>query len=182
MKIDQLNLQQTRKSKLGSSLLVFVSRWITILPNFSPLGTYGFFGKNLIGFYGGIIVFDWLKSGFYPGFIFTHLGFLSYYLFGQLFQRVKDKKGLKFSLLLLPAASLSFFLISNFGVWLFWYPRSFEGLLSCYLAALPFYRNTLIGDLFFGGLFVFLKQIFKNYQFRKSTLQTNSSYNLDKCH
>ncbi len=182
MKIKQLlNFQQTKRKKLGSSLLILASRWITILPNFSPLGSYGFFGRNLIGFYGGIIVFDWLRSGFYPGFAFTHLGFLSYYLFGRLFQKLKNKKGFKFSLLLLPAASLSFFLISNFGVWLFWYPRNLQGLFSCYLAALPFYRNTLLGDLFFGGLFVFGKQVYMNYQFQKTKIQKNTSYNLDKC-
>jgi len=42
-----------------------------------------------------------------------------------------------------------FFLISNFGVWLGghgtrMYPATWEGLAACYVAALPFYRNSLL--------------------------------------
>jgi hypothetical protein len=49
------------------------------------------------------------------------------------------------------AASLSFFLISNFAVWAVWptYPKTFSGLAACYVAAIPFFRNTLAGDLIF---------------------------------
>lgn len=48
--------------------------------------------------------------------------------------------------------STLFFLITNFGVWLIghsgtMYPKTLAGLQECYLAALPFYRNALIGDL-----------------------------------
>ncbi len=49
------------------------------------------------------------------------------------------------------ASSLLFFLITNFGVWALdrMYPHSFAGLVACYIAALPFLRNTLTGDLFY---------------------------------
>lgn len=52
------------------------------------------------------------------------------------------------------AASAIFFLVSNFGVWLAWtmYPRSASGLAECYAAGLPFFGNTLAGDLFFSAL------------------------------
>ncbi len=45
--------------------------------------------------------------------------------------------------------SVAFFLISNFGVWLQWtlYPPTFDGLIACYAAALPFFRHTVLGDL-----------------------------------
>lgn len=42
-----------------------------------------------------------------------------------------------------------FFLVTNFAVWLCWYPPSFAGLVDCYAAALPFFRWTLGGDLLF---------------------------------
>lgn len=47
--------------------------------------------------------------------------------------------------------SVSFFLISNFGVWLVGqlYPRTLDGLWQCYVAAIPFFRGTLFGDLAF---------------------------------
>ena len=56
------------------------------------------------------------------------------------------------------AGSVLFFLITNFGVWLVGelYPRTIAGLWACYVAAIPFFRSSLFGDLvyttvFFGG-------------------------------
>lgn len=47
--------------------------------------------------------------------------------------------------------SVSFFLISNFGVWAAtnMYAKSVAGLMTCYAAGLPFFRRTLEGDLFY---------------------------------
>ena len=47
------------------------------------------------------------------------------------------------------AGSVSFFLISNFGVWAAtaMYPRTLAGLMSCYAAGVPFFRHTVEGDL-----------------------------------
>ncbi|RMG39064.1 MAG: hypothetical protein D6725_06060 [Planctomycetota bacterium] len=49
------------------------------------------------------------------------------------------------------AASLLFFVITNFFVWYGSraYPQTWAGLWACYVAALPFLRNSLLGDLFF---------------------------------
>lgn len=51
-------------------------------------------------------------------------------------------------------ASVLFFAISNFSVW--WgsktYPQSALGLAECYLAALPFAQNMLLGNLFYCGV------------------------------
>lgn len=54
--------------------------------------------------------------------------------------------------------SVLFFLITNFGVWAVGelYPMTAAGFWQCYVAALPFFRGTLLGDLvyaaaFFGG-------------------------------
>jgi hypothetical protein len=50
------------------------------------------------------------------------------------------------------ASGLVFFVVSNFGVWLgTLYPHSAAGLADCYVAALPFYRNQIAGDLVFTG-------------------------------
>ena len=51
--------------------------------------------------------------------------------------------------------SLIFYIISNFGVWMsgLIYPQTFEGLLACYIAAIPFYKNTIIGTIIYSGLF-----------------------------
>ncbi len=52
-------------------------------------------------------------------------------------------------------SSVLFFLVTNFGYWLTnsLYPRTFAGQMAAYYFALPFFRNTLIGDLFYTGLF-----------------------------
>ncbi len=46
-------------------------------------------------------------------------------------------------------ASVSFFLASNFAVWAVWqmYPRTLAGLGACYVAALPFFRNSVTSEL-----------------------------------
>lgn len=51
-------------------------------------------------------------------------------------------------------SSLSFFVLSNAGVWLVsgWYPPTAGGLWACYVAALPFLPSTLCGDAVYGGL------------------------------
>ncbi len=49
------------------------------------------------------------------------------------------------------ASSISFFLISNLMVWAAgtMYPMNWAGLLTCYDAAIPFFRHTFEGDLVF---------------------------------
>jgi hypothetical protein len=49
------------------------------------------------------------------------------------------------------AGSVLFFVVTNFGVWALdgLYPLTLQGLATCYLAALPFFQNTLAGTLFY---------------------------------
>jgi hypothetical protein len=62
---------------------------------------------------------------------------------------------------LVPTTSLVFFAASNFAVWAFsgMYPLTAQGLVACYIAALPFLENTLLGDMLwsaalFGGWWI----------------------------
>ena len=52
------------------------------------------------------------------------------------------------------AGSTLFFITTNFGVWLTsgMYAKTVSGLISCYIAALPFYQNTLLGDCFYSAV------------------------------
>jgi hypothetical protein len=49
------------------------------------------------------------------------------------------------------ASSVSFFILSDLAVWAFgtMYPKTWSGLVSCYVAALPFFRRGLAGDILF---------------------------------
>lgn len=51
------------------------------------------------------------------------------------------------------AAGAFFFVASNLGVWIggALYPHTAQGLVDCYAAAVPFYRNQVVGDLIFTG-------------------------------
>ena len=53
--------------------------------------------------------------------------------------------------------SVWFFFTTNFAVWIVWdyYPKTIEGLISCYTLAIPFFKNTLISTCLFTGLLVF---------------------------
>jgi hypothetical protein len=55
--------------------------------------------------------------------------------------------------------AVQFFVTTNFATWVVFYPHTAEGLLECYVAAVPYFRNTLLGDAVFvtlllGGLAV----------------------------
>lgn len=57
------------------------------------------------------------------------------------------------------ASSVLFFVVTNFAVWALggWYPLSLSGLIACYVAGIPYFRNTLLGDalyaaVLFGGV------------------------------
>jgi hypothetical protein len=52
------------------------------------------------------------------------------------------------------ASSVTFFVLTNLAVWVegLLYPRTWEGLVACYVAAIPFFRNSLLGDLLWTGV------------------------------
>ena len=46
--------------------------------------------------------------------------------------------------------AIIFFLITNFGVWaLGSYEYTFNGLVTCYILAIPFFGNTLVATILF---------------------------------
>ncbi len=50
------------------------------------------------------------------------------------------------------ASSVLFFIVTNFTEWLYGtlYPKTIVGLELCYVAAIPFFGNQILGDLFYG--------------------------------
>jgi hypothetical protein len=65
------------------------------------------------------------------------------------------------------SGSVLFFVITNFAVWLMgsgmFYPKTIEGLMMCYTAAIPFFHNTLVGDLFFTGALFGSYELLRRY-------------------
>ena len=65
------------------------------------------------------------------------------------------------------AAPTVFFLISNFGVWMgpqTSYSKDFSGLMTSYVAGLPFYKNALIATVVFLPLILFSYNLFHKKQ------------------
>ena len=62
------------------------------------------------------------------------------------------------------ASSIFFYVVTNFAVWAggHLYPHTAAGLVACYVAAIPFFRNSVIGDMAFAALlfsgFAFLER------------------------
>jgi len=131
-----------------SFFLSVVSRIIPHPANFTAVGAFAIFNSRKMGVIKAVIfvllvmlVSDAL-IGFHYAQAFVYLGFVSYALWGFI---AKSKLGI---LAAAVGGSLSFFVISNIGVWLGpWYTHDLAGLVRCFTLALPFYRNTLIGDV-----------------------------------
>ncbi len=102
--------------------------------------------------------------GFYQGIEITYLAILISVFIGT-FLNIQ-----KFQFIPTIFASLSssfaFFLITNFAVWLGsgMYEISWNGLTQCYIMAIPFYQNALVGDVlytifFFGSYHLYHRSL-----------------------
>ncbi|HHQ14775.1 MAG TPA: hypothetical protein ENK16_07075 [Chromatiales bacterium] len=98
-----------------------------------------------------------LVNGFYDltVLVCVYLGMLAGPLFGHwLLRRRRHVSRISAAVI---ASALTFYLISNFGVWLAgMYPPDAAGLAQCYLNGLPYLVRSLLGDaaytaLLFGG-------------------------------
>ena len=147
-----------------------LAAWMALLPphlrpwNLSVIGALGIFASARIGFWPAVGLTAlalgmkdlgiYLQYGWSPAPL-SWLCFAIYIALGWSFLHGTESP-CKIGAATL-VASLLFFLVSNFGSWLgqaLPYGYSFSGLINCYIAAIPFYRGTLAGDLLFtGGLF-----------------------------
>jgi hypothetical protein len=66
-------------------------------------------------------------------------------------------------------SAILFVVVTNFGAWLTMYPHTAEGLRNCYIAAIPFFRNTLLSTLVYSavtfGLYELIAQRVRNTRF-----------------
>lgn len=146
-------------------LLVVLSVVARLVPhawNFTPIGAVGLFaGANYRPAVAwGIPVAAVLISdaivGFYNPLImaFVYLGIAAGPLFGRILLRPR-RSALRVGSAVTCSAT-TFFLVSNFGVWLASFPHTVDGLLECYVRGLPYYGVTLLGTavyaaILFGG-------------------------------
>ena len=143
-KLDKLNI----KMIFGLLTLAILTRLLPHPPNFAPITS--------IALFSGFHFKDKRFAIFFPlscMFITDiYLGFHSLIPIIYSCFAISSYIGFKFKKLTLPSvliASFSFFLISNLGVWFLSYPLNLTGLTTCFVLALPFFVNSLSGDLFY---------------------------------
>ena len=153
--------------------LVSLTRLVPHLPNFTPILALAIFGgaylpNRIIALSLPILAMflSDLIIGFHSQIYAVYVTIIVLSLLGNMI-KIKNIKNLAITGF---AGSLIFFMITNFSVWLSGglYPLTIDGLLQCYIMAIPFFHNTLISTLLFLGI-LFFGYTFaeKKYQFHK---------------
>jgi len=98
-----------------------------------------------------LLITDWF-IGYYPILFFVYGSFIAIGLIGLWLKSHKRPFPVLGATLF---SSLLFFVVTNFGVWIMgpeMYPKTWGGLVECFVAAIPFFRNTVLGDLVYTGV------------------------------
>ena len=160
-------------------LILALARLIPHPPNFTPIIAVaimsGYFFKNInISFL--TLIVSMLASdlfiGFYENVFFVYVSLL---LITFVFYKISNKINFKNLFIYSFAGSLIFFIVSNFGVWALGspgvydiaYEKNLNGLVECYILAIPFFGNTFLSTLIFAypAIFVY-KSLTGRFSFR----------------
>lgn len=156
--------------------LIVLAVILRLLPhpaNFAPIGAIALFG----GVYlkrnqalwlplAAMIISDFF-IGFHSVIFFTWGSFLLMALLGMWLRKRKNVGNVVATTII---GSLLFYVVTNFGVWAATplYEKTFQGLVQCYLMAIPFFRNTVASDIFYVTMFFGAYELVKIY--RNNTL------------
>lgn len=157
------------KITFGVIIVLSASRLIPHPPNFTSLLALSFyipavFGIKFIPAVTLALLFTDMIIGFHSTMFFTLgsviiIGIISKFFNRSILRRI-------FGALI---GAFIFYLLTNFGVWLNGsYGYNLNGLINCYILALPFFAYSVISTLFFSTLietvYRFFKIKIKNYQ------------------
>lgn len=130
------------------------SRLVPHPPNVTPIAAMALFGGASFASpfvalavpLSAMVLSDLLLGfGLHPVMPFVYGGFAVTVWFGRGLRARRSPLAIAGAAL---CGSVVFFVVTNLGVWLVGalYPRTLDGLVACYVAAIPFFRNTLAGD------------------------------------
>ena len=142
-----------------SLLICVASRLVPHAANFTPIGSLVFMNSRQKPWKGVLLaILAMVISDIFLGFnfasAFVYVGFASYALIAQI-KKIHPILGV-------IIGSISFFIISNFGVWTGpWYSHDLAGFVSCFVNAIPFYRNTILSDVIFVIVILALQNAYK---------------------
>lgn len=143
----------------GMILFAALLRLVPHLPNVTPITAMALFGgayfsNKKLAFI--VPIAAMILSDAILGFHSTMWAvYLSFALIVFIGFRLRESKKVTNIFLAALSSSILFFVITNFAVWTsgLMYPMNFSGLLESFVAGIPFYRNSLLGDLFYSGVF-----------------------------
>ena len=138
------------KISVGIFIALAASRFLPHPPNFTSLMALSFYIPIIFGFkFESVLILSFIITDIFIGFHeVTFFTWGSVLFIGLISKYFNKNLSLRLSGALMGA--LSFFLITNFGVWSFGsYGYSFAGLITCYYLAIPFFAYSLISTLFF---------------------------------
>ena len=152
------------------TLMIFASAFVRLIPhppNFAPIAAMALFGgayfsKKWAAFLvpiAAMLLTD-LILGFHETMWAVYLSFALIVVIGMMMLKEKKVGNVFFASVI---SSVSFFIITNFGLWLStsYYAKTGAGIAACYTAAIPFFHQTLLSDLFFVGLLFGLYHLVK---------------------
>lgn len=133
-----------------------LTRFTDHSPNFTPTIALALFGGVYLPRKYTVIVpvmfmlLSDLLLGFHNTIFFTWGSVVLISLFGV---RLREHK--RFSSFLAGGvfSAVLFFIITNLGVWPTLYPMTWQGLAECFVAAIPFFRNTFVSTIIYCAVF-----------------------------
>lgn len=144
--------------------LAVILRLVPHIPNVAPITAMALFGGVYLNKKYALIIpiiammISDIFLGFHNTMIFVYGSFL---LVGLIGLYIRNHKHVATILSASLASSILFFVLTNFGVWFMsgMYAKTFQGLMQSYAMGIPFFRNTVLGDLFYVGV------LFGSYEF-----------------
>ena len=152
-------------------LILALARLIPHPPNFTPIIAVailsGYFFKNIYLSFATLLIAMLLADafiGFYENIFFVYLSLL---LIAFIFYKISEKINFKNLFIYGFIGSLIFFIVSNFGVWALGspglndivYEKNLNGLVECYILAIPFFGNTFLSTIIFAYPTIFIYKL-----------------------
>ena len=145
---------------LGIFISLAASRFIPHPPNFTSLLALSFYVPVILGIrYLPVLLISFVITDLVIGYhLGTHWTWGSVLLIGLISQYFSKNLIWRLSGALLGA--FIFFIVTNFGVWASgMYGYTFQGLLNCFVLAIPFFAYTAISTFLFSALIEIFYQL-----------------------
>ncbi|TRX56320.1 DUF6580 family putative transport protein [Thalassomonas sp. M1454] len=178
-----MTLKNLREEHLIFAFIIVIAclRMIPHPWNFTPIGALALFSGAYLSKKGYFIIplaallIGDAWYGFYNGIVFTavYLGFIASTLVGH--KLLADKYSHTRLGSSIGLGALSFWLISNAGSWLAFYPLTFNGLIQCYVNGIPYLGRSLIADGLYAILIFSVFHAIKNKIFNIKLNNLNSN-------